>query len=227
MSKSIWGYARVSTDTQNLDRQIKILHEFGIDDRHIVTDKASGKNFNRTGYNMLIGTNTSAAAMREGDLLVICSLDRLGRNYEAIKEQWEFITRVIKADIKVLDMPLLDTSLTNSNGNTLDKKFIADLVLQILSYTAQKEREFNHRRQQQGYDAMPVINGRKTSAKTGRVIGRPKIDYPDKWLQVYQQWKNKSITAVKAMHDLALTKSIFYKLVKKYENEIRGDTQCS
>ena len=227
MSKSIWGYARVSTDTQNLDRQIKILHEFGIDDRHIVTDKASGKNFNRTGYNMLIGTNTSAAAMREGDLLVICSLDRLGRNYEEIKEQWEFITRVIKADIKVLDMPLLDTSLTNSNGNTLDKKFIADLVLQILSYTAQKEREFNHRRQQQGYDAMPVINGRKTSAKTGRVIGRPKIDYPDKWLQVYQQWKNKSITAVKAMSELNLTKTIFYKLVKEYENEIRGDTQCS
>jgi len=220
-----WGYARVSTDSQNLDRQIKILTEYGIDERYIVSDKASGKNFDRKGYNYLVGTETSVAALRENDLLVICSLDRLGRNYSEIRNQWEYITTVLKADIKVLDMPLLDTSINSENN--LDRRFIADLVLQILSYTAQKEREFNHRRQQQGYDAMPVINGRKTSAKTGRVIGRPKIDYPDKWLQVYQQWKNKSITAVKAMHDLALTKSIFYKLVKKYENEIRGDTQCS
>lgn len=220
-----WGYARVSTDSQNLDRQIKILTEYGIDERYIVSDKASGKNFDRKGYNYLVGTETSVAALRENDLLVICSLDRLGRNYSEIRNQWEYITTVLKADIKVLDMPLLDTSINSENN--LDRRFIADLVLQILSYTAQKERDFNHRRQQQGYDAMPVINGRKTSAKTGRVIGRPKIDYPDKWLQVYQQWKNKSITAVKAMHDLALTKSIFYKLVKKYENEIRGDTQCS
>ena len=217
-----WGYARVSTDNQNLDRQIKILTEYGIDERYIVADKASGKNFDRKGYNYLVGTETSAAALRENDLLVLCSLDRLGRNYTEIRNQWEYITTVLKADIKVLDMPLLDTSINSENN--LDRRFIADLVLQILSYTAQKEREYNHKRQEQGYSAMPVVNGKKISAKTGKPIGRPTIDYPDNWTKVYSAWKNKNITAVRAMQELGLTKSIFYKLVKKYEDRIRDDT---
>lgn len=216
-NKVIWGYARVSSDTQTLDRQIKILKEYGIDDRHIITDKASGKNFNRKGYNQLVGTETSAAALRKDDLLVICSLDRLGRNYTEIRNQWEYITTVLKADIKVLDMPLLDTSADSASN--LDKRFIADLVLQILSYTAQKEREYNHKRQEQGYAAMPVINGKKVSVKTGKPVGRPEITFPDDWSEIYTAWKNKKITAVQAMKELNLTKSIFYKLVKKYESE--------
>ena len=108
-----------------------------IDERHIRCDKASGKDFNRREWNALIGTKESAPLLREGDLLVVLSLDRLGRNYTEIRQQWEYITTEIGADIKVLDMPLLDTSTSTEN---LDKRFIADLVLQILSYTAEKER---------------------------------------------------------------------------------------
>lgn len=201
-----YGYARVSTIDQNLDRQLKQLHDEGIDDRHIITDKASGKDFNRKGYNSLVGTENTVPMLREGDLLVICSLDRLGRNYSEIKEQWEYITHTLKADIKVLDMPLLDTS--SNNENNLDKKFIADLVLQILSYTAEKERINIRTRQRQGID-IALQNGVK--------FGRPSIDYPENWEKVYKQWKDEKITAKTAMELLDLKRNTFYRLVKKYE----------
>ena len=130
MKNEVWGYARVSTKEQNLARQIEQLKEFGISERNIKCDKISGKTFNRMEYNALVGTETTAPTLREGDLLVIVSLDRLGRNYTEIKEQWNYIINVIGADIVVLDMPLLDT---RQSGDNLDKRFIADLVLQILS----------------------------------------------------------------------------------------------
>lgn len=135
MKNEVWGYARVSTKEQNLARQIEQLKEFGISERNIKCDKISGKTFNRMEYNALVGTETTASTLREGDLLVIVSLDRLGRNYTEIKEQWNYIINVIGADIVVLDMPLLDT---RQSGDNLDKRFIADLVLQILSYVAQR-----------------------------------------------------------------------------------------
>ena len=147
MKNEVWGYARVSTKEQNLARQIEQLKEFGISERNIKCDKISGKTFNRMEYNALVGTETTAPTLREGDLLVIVSLDRLGRNYTEIKEQWNYIINVIGADIVVLDMPLLDT---RQSGDNLDKRFIADLVLQILSYVAQKELENTRRRQKQG-----------------------------------------------------------------------------
>ena len=211
----IYGYARVSTAEQNLDRQLEQLRQYITDERYIITDKASGKNFDRRGYNSLVGTDDTAPFLHEGDLLLITSLDRLGRNYIEIKEQWEHITRTLKADIKVLEIPLLDTTATDGN---LDKRFIADLVLQILSYTAQKERENIRKRQRQGIDVMQVVNGKRISAKTGRATGRPNAIYPDNWELIYKQWKNKDITANKAMEILNLKRTTFYKLVKHYEN---------
>lgn len=155
METEVWGYARVSTTEQNLARQLEQLKEFGIPDRNIRCDKVSGKTFNRREYNALVGTTETAPLLRKGDLLVIVSLDRLGRNYTEIREQWNYIINDIGADIVVLDMPLLDTRQSDDN---LDKKFIADLVLQILSYVAQKELENTRRRQKTG-------NGRYASYK--------------------------------------------------------------
>jgi DNA invertase Pin-like site-specific DNA recombinase len=154
--------------------------------------------------------------LRKGDLVVILSIDRLGRNYSEIHEQWKLITEKIGADIKVLDMPLLDTS---SNVNNLDARFIADLVLQILSYVAEKERENTRKRQRQGIDVMPVKDGKRYSTKTGRPVGRPPVEYPDHWKEIYTAWKEKKITAVQAMNRLDLKKNSFYTLVKRYDSD--------
>ena len=117
-------------------------------------------------------------------------------------------------NIKVLDMPLLDTSISKDN---LDGRFIADLVLQILSYTAEQERENTRKRQAQGIAVMPVVNGKKVSSKTGNPIGRPNAEYPDKWTEIYSNWKSGNITATAAMEILELKRTTFYKLVKSYE----------
>lgn len=201
----IYGYARVSTTDQNLDRQLKDLKAVVTDSRNIITDKASGKNFDRKGYNSLVGTDNTAPMLREGDLLVICSLDRLGRNYVEIRQQWEYITKTLKANIKVLDMPLLDTSVSADN---LDSTFMSDLVLQILSYVAEKEREKIKERQRQGI---------AVAKEQGKHLGRPKAEYPDKWESIYKSWKSGEITATKAMETLDIKRTTFYKLVKQYE----------
>ena len=216
MESVIYGYARVSSTDQNLERQLKALMEFGVPERNILCDKASGKDFNRKEYNLLVGTETSAHLLRKGDLLVIASLDRLGRNYIEIREQWNFILNGIGADIKVLDMPLLDTRETDGS---LDKRFVADLVLQILSYVAEKERENTKKRQRQGIDVMPVINGKKVSLKTGRPTGRPPAVYPSEWEKYYQDWKDGTITAKRCIEEMQLKRATFYKLVSRYEAE--------
>lgn len=203
----MYGYARVSTIDQNLDRQLTQLREYIKDDRYIITDKASGKDFNRKGYNALVGTETTAPLLHENDLLIICSLDRLGRNYTEIKQQWEYITNTLKANIKVLDMPLLDTSTA---ANNLDGRFIADLVLQILSYTAEKERENIKKRQRQGID---------TAKASGKHLGRPQAQYPENWEPIYNNWKSGAITATAAMEQLEMKRTTFYKLVKQYESK--------
>ena len=214
---AIYGYARVSTKEQNLDRQLVQLRVVVPDERNIICDKQSGKDFNRKGFNSLIGTEQTSPLLREGDLLVVVSLDRLGRNYTEMKTMWEYITVTLKADIKVLDMPLLDTS---NSGDNIDKRFIADLVLQILSYTAEKERLYNKSRQKQGYDVMPIDeNGKRYSKKTGRPVGRPKAEYPEKWESVYNNWKEGKIKAVEAMTKLGLKKNTFYKLLKQWESK--------
>lgn len=214
MGNEVYGYARVSTKEQNLSRQLEQLKDFGISERNIRCDKISGKTFNRREYNALVGTTETAPLLRKGDLLVIVSLDRLGRNYTEIREQWNYIINEIGADIVVLDMPLLDTRQSNDN---LDRKFIADLVLQILSYVAQKELENTKRRQQQGIEVMPIINGKRTSLKTGRPTGRPNAEFPQEWNLYYEKWRSGELTAKKCMDALNLKRSTFYKLVKKYE----------
>ena len=204
MKTKTFGYARVSTKEQNEGRQIEELRSEGIDERDIYIDKKSGKDFDREQYKIMLGN------LREGDLVVVASIDRLGRDYTEILEQWRHITMTLKADVKVLDMPLLDT---RANPQSLDSRFIADLVLQILSYVANKERESILRRQRQGIDIMPIVDGKRVSAKTGRPTGRPKVQKPDNWDEVYRQWVNKEITAVAAQKVLGLKTNTFYSFV--------------
>ena len=204
MKNLVFGYVRVSSTDQNEERQLEDLRNAGVEERNIYIDKKSGKDFERENYKAMLGR------LREGDLVVISSLDRLGRNYVEIHEQWSYITKHIKADIKIIEMPLLDTSTATEN---LDRRFIADLVLQILCYTAEKERENIRKRQRQGIDVMPIVDGKRVSLKTGRPTGRPRAVKPDNWNEIYAMWAKKDITAVKAMELLNLKPNTFYKFV--------------
>lgn len=198
MSNRTFGYARVSSKDQNEARQLKMFKDYGIDDRDIYIDKKSGKDFEREQYQLLKNI------LREDDLLVIQSIDRLGRNYEMIVNEWKDITKNIKADIVVLDMPLLDTRQKKDLLGT----FINDLILGLLSYVAQTEREKIKTRQRQGID-IALSNGVK--------FGRPKIDKPDNYDEVIDDWKNKKITAREAMTLLNLKPNTFYNMVKEYK----------
>lgn len=215
----IYGYARVSTKDQNLARQLKDFEEMGIERRFVIVDEQSGKDFNRRGYNTLVGTELTAPLLHKGDLLVIHSIDRMGRNYTEIQEQWKYITHTLKANIKVLDMPLLDTSISK---DSLDNRFIADLTLQILAYVAEKERLNIKTRQKEGIASMPVIDGKRISTKTGKASGRPAAEFPKEWQRYYSEWKSENITAKKCMDDMNLKRTTFYKLVKMWEE--RGET---
>lgn len=208
----IYGYARVSTKEQNESRQIELLNASGVD--CIRTDKASGKNFDREEYTKLAKLPLGDRDLREGDTLVICSIDRLGRDYTEIQSEWKYLTQELKVNIKVLDMDLLDTTRTEN----LDGKFIADLTLQILSYVAQKERESIKKRQRQGIDSCPTIDGKKVSSKTGVKFGRPSAEFPEDFENAYNEWKQGNINATECMKRLNLKRTTFYKLVKEYEN---------
>lgn len=200
-----FGYARVSTKEQNLDRQLEQLRQYVQDERNIIVDKASGKDFERKGYNSLVGTDETAPMLREGDLLVVVSLDRLGRNYDEMRIQWQHITQTLKADIKVLDMPLLDTA---QNENSLERKFIADIVFQILSYVSERERLNIRERQRQGIEIAKA---------QGKYKGKQpkKID-----LELLKaecaKWRRGEQTATETMKKCGLTKTLFYDRVKKY-----------
>lgn len=196
----VYGYIRISSKDQNIARQYDALINAGVDERYILIDELSGKNFNRPQYQLLKN------ALREGDILIIKAIDRLGRNYKEIIKEWKEITDDIKADIKVLDMPLLDTTLHKDLLGT----FISDLILQVLSYVAQQEREFIKSRQEDGI---------RLAKLQGKHLGRPKAIYPDNWQEVYTEWKDNKITAKKAMERLNLKTTTFYKLVAKYNME--------
>lgn len=198
MDNRKFGYIRVSTKDQNEARQIVALKEFGISERDIYIDKQSGRDFNREQYQLMLRN------IRENDLVVFLSLDRMGRNYSEIQEQWRYITHELKADIKILDMDLLDT---RGNGdNSLDRKFICDLTLQILAYVAEKERINIRARQQQGIAAAKANNVK---------FGRPRVEKPDNWDEVIGRWKKGAITAKLAMDILGIKRSTFYSLLKK------------
>lgn len=196
MNTKIFGYARVSSKEQNEERQVIAFKELGIDERDIYIDKQSGKDFNREQY------STLKHILRENDLLVVKSIDRLGRNYSQILEEWQDITKNIKADILVIDMPLLDTR----NKKELLDTFIADLVLQILSYVSAQERAFIKQRQKEG-----ISNALNNGVK----FGRPKKEKPQNFDEVVSMWKDKQITAREAMQLLDLKPNVFYKMVKE------------
>ncbi len=183
----------------NKYRQLESMLEVGISERDIFVDKCSGKNFDRPQYQAL------KVQLREGDILVIKSIDRLGRNYKQICEEWREITREIKANIKVLDMPVLDTTRTEG----LIGEVISDIVLQLLSYVAEQERAFIKQRQAEGI---------KLAKEKGKRLGKPPIEYPENWDNVYKIWKSGTITAREAMKQLNLKPTSFYKLAKKYKN---------
>ena len=194
MKSKIFGYARVSSKEQNEERQLVAFKVYGIDERDIYIDKQSGKDFNRENY------ITLKHILRENDLLVIKSIDRLGRNYNQIIDEWKDITKNIKADIVVIDMPLLDT---RKNKDLLGT-FISDLVLQILSYVAEQERTFIKQRQKEG-----ITNAKKKGVK----FGRPKIEKPQNFDIVVSRWKNKEIKSKEAMELLGLKPNTFYNMV--------------
>ena len=187
-----YGYARVSTKEQNEQRQIVALEEFGLDRKRIFTDKQSGKDFERTNYRKLI------RGLKEGDILVVKSIDRLGRNYNEILEQWRIITKEKGAAIVVLDMPLLDTRKNWDLTGTL----IADIVLQLLSYVAQTEREFIRQRQAEGI---------AVAKAQGVRFGRPPLAQPKEFPAVHQAWLKKEISAREAARRLSVTHKTFLR----------------
>ena len=188
-----YGYARVSSKEQNEQRQMIALAEFGIVEKNIYMDKQSGKDFDRPRYKRLV------KKLRPGDLLVIQSIDRLGRNYGEILEQWRVITKEKRVDIVVLDMPLLDT---RAQGQDLTGTFIADLVLQILSYVAQTEREMIRKRQAEGIAAAKA---------RGVQFGRRSLPLPESYEDVRQKWKSGQLSARAAAIALGVSHSTFLK----------------
>ena len=196
MKSKVFGYGRVSSKEQNIERQLLAFKEYKIDERDIYIDKQSGKDFDRSNYNVLKNM------LRENDLLVIKSIDRLGRNYNMIIEEWKDITKNIKADIVVIDMPLLDTR----NNKDLLGTFISDLVLQILSYVAEQERSFIKQRQKEG-----IENAKNKGIK----FGRPRIEKPSNFDMVVNKWKNKELKSKEAMEILGLKPNSFYNLLKR------------
>lgn len=194
MNKNIYGYVRVSSKDQCEDRQLLALKEFGIVERNIYTDKISGKNFNRPQYHRLM------KKLKQGDVVVILSIDRLGRNYNEIQNQWRIITKEKQADIVVLDMPLLDTR--KSQNNDLTGTFIADLVLQILAYVAQIERENIKQRQKEGIHAAKC---------RGVQFGRPRKNIPDNFDDVKGKWEKSEINSRQAAQILGISQNTFLR----------------
>ncbi len=203
--KKMYGYARVSTKDQNLDRQLIALRDFGIDDRDIIREKASGKSLDREAYQTLRNQ-----LLREGDTLVIKSLDRLSRNKLHIKQELEYY-RSSGIRVMILDMP---TTLAQFNdGQEWILEMINAILIEVLASLAEQERIRNLTRQAEGISA---------AKQKGKHLGRPRTRLPEGWDEVYMLWKGNEITAVEAMKRAGLKKSTFYKLVKATEEYISG-----
>mgnify|MGYP003370361121 CR=1 FL=1 len=197
-------YARISTKDQTLERQILEAKKLGIEEGYIFLEVASGKDFKRPEYQLL------KRMLREGDILYIKSLDRLGRNKQMILDEWNELVKIKKVDIVILDMPLLDTT-KYKNMNGLDN-LISDIVLQLLSYIAEDERNRMRERQKEGI---------KVALDKGVKFGRPKIEPGENFEKIYKDWKFGNITAVKAMNLLGLKSNTFYRRVKEYESNYK------
>ena len=197
MKSKVFGYARVSSKEQNEERQLVAFKEYGIDERDIYIDKQSGKDFNRPQYQWL------KQLMEKGDTLVIKSLDRLGRNYEQIKDEWREITKQ-GINIKVIDNPLLDTSKYAEND--LMSQFLSNIVLEVLSFVAENERKTIKQRQAEGI----------ASAKAkGKHLGRPKFELPENWNEIMRKWRAGEIETKTAIQMTGMKRSTFYKFANK------------
>ena len=189
----IYGYARVSSTDQNLDRQLEAFGKVVVD--KVFADKMSGKNFDREEYQKM------KKVLKIGDTLYIKSIDRLGRNYDMIIDEWRTLVNDMNVDIQVLDMPLLDT---RTEGKNLVGKFISDIVLQILSFVAENERENIKKRQAEGI---------RIAKEKGKHLGRPKLKLPKNFTIIANQYKKKEITLAEALSSLKMNRSSFYKLL--------------
>lgn len=195
---NIYGYVRVSSKDQNEDRQLIALKEVGVDLKNIYMDKKSGKDFDRPQYKKLL------RKMKKDDLLYIKSIDRLGRNYEEILQQWRYLTKDKGIDIVVLDMPLLDTR----RGKDLMGTFLSDIVLQVLSFVAENERTNIKQRQAEGIAA--------AKAK-GIKFGRPPLPLPDNFYEVHEAWRSKKLTLKQAAAACNMSVGTFYGKARKFE----------
>lgn len=208
MENKNFAYCRCSIDKSSVARQVEAFKKIGIEERDIYIDFKSGKDFDREQYQLL------KKILRENDTLFIKSVDRLGRNYSMIATEWNDITKNIKANIVVLDMPLLDTRQKKDLLGT----FINDLILQILSYVAEQERAFIRSRQREGLDI--VMKTGKT--KTGNPLGRPRVNKPYNFDEVVNYWINGEITAVRACKELNMSKPVFYRMIKNNNIKKKG-----
>ena len=195
----IYAYIRVSTKHQNIDRQFEEIKTLGIDDKYIYIDKESGKDFNRNNYQKLI------KKLKKDDLLIVKSIDRLGRNYHMILEEWAHITKTIGADIKVLDMPLLDTRI---EGKNLVGKFISDIVLQVLSFVAENERTNIKQRQMEGI---------RIAKEKGVKFGRPKVVTPPNTNDILDRYINHETTNTEAASLIGVSRGTLFRLVREHK----------
>lgn len=198
MDKKVFGYARVSSYEQNEDRQIIALKEMGVPQKQIYVDKQSGKNFNRKQYQQLL------RKLDGSSVLFVKSIDRLGRNYADLNEQWRIITKEKGADIVVIDMPLLDTRREKNLLGT----FISDIVLALLSYVAENERINIKQRQAEGIAAAKA---------RGVKFGRPPVSLPDNFYEVHKQWREKKLTLTQAAEACNLPESTFFDKAREFE----------
>lgn len=195
-----YAYVRVSSITQNIDRQMEEMFKIGLTKKQIYIDKQSGKDFDRPRYQKL------KKRLKKGDLLIIKSIDRLGRNYDAIIQEWTDITKILECDILVLDMPLLDTRV---EGKNLIGKFISDIVLQILSFVAQNEREAIRERQAEGI---------RIAREKGVHLGRPKYILPTNFEEIINLYFSKQISYKEAISILKMSRGTFFKYAKITKN---------
>lgn len=198
MEQILYGYCRVSSVGQNEDRQLVAMEEMNVPEKNIYIDKQSGKDFNRPQYKKLL------RKLNENTILYVKSIDRLGRNYAEIQEQWRIITKEKKSDIVVIDMPLLDTR----RGKDLMGTFLSDIVLQVLSFVAENERSNIKQRQAEGIAAAKA---------RGVKFGRPMIPLPDNFYEVHKRWRKKEISVKKAAELCGMSKSTFHDRAKKCE----------
>ena len=196
-TQEIYGYVRVSSTDQNEDRQMLEMQRLKIKKKNIYIDKQSGKDFNRPSYQRLLGK------LKKGDLLYVKSIDRLGRNYKEIQDQWRVLTKEMEVDVVVIDMPLLDTRVYKDLMGT----FIADLVLQVLSFVAENERVNIRKRQEEGIKAAKL---------KGVMFGRPMIKVPDNFGSLVKQWERGHIRAEDVAKECDMSMATFYRRLREY-----------